>query len=87
MQKNQESSMIESRRLVGWHDASSEAQEWWCELEAANRERSDLVVELAEELRVRGATVDDFFLVCAYSGREGVRENLRFLDVVDQDRN
>ncbi len=85
MQKSHQSSLVASREIVGWHEASTEAKEWWCELEKVNHERSELVVELAEELKVRRATVDDFFLVCAYSGREGVRENLRFLDLVHQD--
>ena len=73
------------RNLIGWSHASNEARNWWKQLEKVNLGRSDLVVELAEELAKRSATVDDFFLVCAYSGREGVRENLSYLDLVWQD--
>lgn len=62
------------------------AQSWWEELEALNEDRVDLVLKLADELLVRGATINDFFLACSYSGREGVQENLQFLDVINQDK-
>ena len=87
MSKIHQSKLVESRKLVEWYHASDEAQEWWCELEEVNSDRTELIVELAEELSLRRATVDDFFLVCAYSGRIGVQENLSYLDVIDQDSN
>ena len=74
-----------TKQLLDWDSASTSAKEWWEELEAINEDRVDLVLELASELLTRQATIDDFFTACSYSNREGVKENLRFLDTMRQD--
>ena len=74
-----------SRRLLGWNDASDAAKEWWKELEELNDDRTSLIMKLAGELLTRQATIEDFFTACLYSGREGVQENLQFLDLIQQD--
>jgi hypothetical protein len=88
MQMNQEIQKLltNTKQLIGWENASSPAKMWWKELESVNSSRIDLVVELAEELATRGATLDDFFMVCCYSGKSGVKSNLRVLDTLDQDQ-
>lgn len=86
MERSQVRNLIHSSRaLIGWASATSTAREWWAELEDANSTRPDLVNALARALAQRGASVDDFFLVCAYSNRLGVRENLKLLDQCRQD--
>lgn len=80
--------MIDSyRELIQWQSASNAAQEWWTELEGVNSSRPDLVAALASALARRTATLDDFFIICAYSNREGAKENLRLLDLSLQDVN
>jgi hypothetical protein len=74
-----------SRQLLGWEQASLEARRWWKELETLNRNRSELVGKLTHQLLKRKATIDDFYLACHHSARLGVRENLRFLDIMFQD--
>ncbi|HQH28347.1 MAG TPA: hypothetical protein PLP17_13195 [Oligoflexia bacterium] len=75
-----------TRKLLGFDAASPQAKKWWKELELLNHDQPRLVVELADELLERNASIEDFFLACSHSGRDGVRENLRFLDLIDQDR-
>jgi len=74
-----------TKQLLEWEGASVPAREWWEELETLNEDRVDLVLELASELLTRHATIDDFFMACSYSNREGVKENLHFLDSMRQD--
>lgn len=74
-----------TKQLLEWESASASAKEWWDELEAINEDRVDLVLELASELLTRQATIDDFYMACSYSNREGVKENLHFLDTMRQD--
>ena len=75
-----------TKSLLDWDHASEQARAWWEELEQLNDGRVDLVLKLACELLEREATIDDFFVACTYSGREGVKENLRFLDKIRQDK-
>lgn len=75
-----------SRELLDWENASGAARKWWEQLESINEDRLDLVIKLTAELLEREATIDDFFLACSYSGREGVRENLIYLDLIRQDK-
>jgi len=75
-----------SKRLIGWERASSKAKNWWEQLEDMNSDKQDLVLKLVSELLHRNATIDDFFTACSYSGKEGVTENLLYLDMIKQDR-
>lgn len=87
MKRNEDQCTLEwTKQLLDWDNATVPAKEWWQELEALNDGRVDLVLKLAGELLERAATIDDFFLACSYSGREGVQENLRFLDTICQDK-
>jgi hypothetical protein len=86
MERLQNRQLIDTtRKLIGWCSASSAAKRWWTELEGANQSRPELVMALGQALARRGASVDDFFLVCAYSNRIGVRENLKMLEQSLQD--
>ncbi len=75
-----------TKHMIDWESASASARDWWKELVQVNEDKVDLIVELAEQLRRRRASLDDFFLACCYSKREGVRENLTFLDQILQDK-
>ncbi len=75
-----------SKRLLGWEKASMKAKNWWEQLEDINADKQDLVLKLVSELLYREATIEDFYTACSYSGKEGVTENLIFLDTIKQDR-
>lgn len=75
-----------TRKILGWEKASDAARKWWGELERMNSGREDLVMKLMSELLARESSIEDFYLACSYSGREGVTENLRFLDSIRQDK-
>lgn len=75
-----------SKKLIGWEKASLKAKNWWEQLEDINSDKQDLVLKLVSELLYREATIEDFYTACSYSGREGVTENLIFLDMIKQDR-
>ena len=75
-----------SKKLIGWEKASMKAKNWWEQLEDINSDKQDLVLKLVSELLYREATIEDFYTACSYSGREGVTENLIFLDMIKQDR-
>ena len=74
-----------NRELIAWSSASSAARQWWTELEGANSTQPELVGALARALATRAATLDDFYMICAYSNRVGALENLKLLDVCLQD--
>lgn len=74
-----------TKKIIGWDIASSAAKDWWGQLESINEGREDLVIKLVAELISRQATIEDFFWACSYSGKEGVKENLKFLDIIKQD--
>ncbi len=76
-----------SKQMLDWENASQDARQWWLELEELNSERIDLILKLTVELLSRNASIDDFFVACSYSEREGVQENLNFLDTMRQDKN
>ena len=84
--KNRIQSLQWSRKLLGWESASEEARDWWKELEELNDDRTSLIVKLTGELLSREASIEDFFTACLYSGREGVQDNLSFLDLIHQDK-
>ena len=75
-----------TRTLLDFEGASPQAKQWWKELELLNKERPTLVSRLADELVERNASIDDFYLACSYSNRQGVQDNLDFLDLIYQDR-
>ena len=74
-----------SKKLLGWEKASMKAKNWWEQLEDINSDKQDLVLKLVSELLYREATIEDFYTACSYSGKEGVTENLIFLDTIKQD--
>ena len=84
--ENLQTLLEKTRQQLNWEFSSHSAQEWWRELEEMNEDRSELIFDLARELMRRGAGIEDFFLACSYSGRERVRDNLAFLDLMFQDR-
>lgn len=87
MQREQYQTLQWSKQMLDWENASQDARQWWSELEELNSERVDLILKLTVELLSRNASIDDFFVACSYSEREGVQENLSFLDTMRQDKN
>jgi hypothetical protein len=65
---------------LGWKETSGSAREWWEGFEAENRHRPGLIHRLAEELRVRKATIGEFFLAYVYSNTDNIQANLYYLD-------
>lgn len=67
-------------RHLGWKDTTGSARKWWEAFEAENDTRVGLVLQLAEELKNRKATIVDFFLAYVYSNTDNIQANLAYLD-------
>ena len=65
---------------LGWKDATGGARKWWETFEIENRHRPALVYRLAEELRNRKATLNEFFAAFVFSNTSNIQANLHFLD-------
>jgi len=68
------------RDHLGWEETKESARRWWEAFENENRERPGLVHRLAEELRNRKASIDDFFLAFVYSNTDNIQANLHYYD-------
>ena len=67
---------------LDWEHTTGSARKWWNAFEEENRTRVPLVVRLAEELKVRKATITEFFLAYVYSNTDNIQANLHYLDYV-----
>jgi ATP-dependent Clp protease ATP-binding subunit ClpX len=65
---------------LGWKEASESARKWWTAFEQENKHRPGLIHRLAEELKVRSATITEFFLAYVYSNTDNIQANLHYLD-------
>jgi hypothetical protein len=74
------SKLEEVRKNLQWDETTGSARTWWESFEKENRTRMPLVLRLAEELQVRGATITEFFLAYVYSNTDNIQANLSYLD-------
>jgi ATP-dependent Clp protease ATP-binding subunit ClpX len=63
-------------------NASKHATKWWSAFEKQNESRLRLVLLVAEELRNRKATINEFFLAYVHSNCDNIQANLHFLDYI-----
>lgn len=63
-----------------WSEASSSAQTWWQKFENENKHRPALILRLVEELSIRKATINNFFLASLYSNTDNIQANLHYMD-------
>lgn len=77
--------LSQTKKLLGWESLTDSARSWWDDLESLNTHQLDLVLLLAEELFRRSVSIQDFFVVCSCSNFVSVDDNLRLLDVLNQD--
>jgi ATP-dependent Clp protease ATP-binding subunit ClpX len=67
------------QNYLDWEGAIPNAVKWWNAFEFDNEEKPNLILRLAEELKNRNATINDFFLAYLYSKCDGIRANLHYL--------
>lgn len=65
---------------LDWQNTTGSARKWWQAFEQENDNRIGLVLQLAEELSNRKATITEFFLAYVYSNTDNIQANLAFLD-------
>lgn len=68
------------RDVLDWENTTGSARKWWTTFEEENRHRPALALRLAEELKIRKATVTEFFLSYVYSNTDNIQVNLHYLD-------
>jgi len=65
---------------LDWGNTSGSAKKWWNDFENRNESRLGLVLEFADELRKRKATITDIFLCFMQSNTDNIYANLHYLD-------
>jgi hypothetical protein len=70
----------QTKASIGWDETTGSARKWWQAFENENHNRLNLVLLLAEELKVRSATITEFFLAYVYSNTDNIQANLHYLD-------
>lgn len=70
----------ELKAQIDYEGCSPSAKKWWLAFEGENDEKLGLVFRLAEELKNRKATVNEFFLAYVYSNTDNIMANLNFMD-------
>jgi hypothetical protein len=65
---------------LDWPQTTGSARKWWEAFENENRHRTALILRLAEELKIRKATITEFFLAYVYSNTDNIQANLCYLD-------
>ncbi len=70
--------------VLRWGQARAPAREWWLRFE--ERRPLEVVLQVAEDLATRKATIQEFWETCRDSGTVGIRANLRWLDFVRERR-
>jgi hypothetical protein len=58
----------------------SQCKTWWGDFEKSNAKQFQLVLHVAEELKIRKATIGDFFLTYVHSNCDNVMANPQTLD-------
>lgn len=70
------------KKDLDWENTTGSARKWWTTFEEENKTRMPLVLRLAEELKIRKATITEFFLAYVYSNTDNIMANLHYLDYV-----
>jgi len=65
---------------LGWPSTTESARKWWQAFETENHHRPGLIHRLVEELKLRSATITEFFLAYVYSNTDNIQANLHYLD-------
>ena len=65
---------------LSWDTTTGSSRKWWLAFEEENKHRLKLVLRLAEELRIRKATITQFFLAYVYSNTDNIQANLHYFD-------
>lgn len=81
MTPSQVHGLLEQTKLqLDWANTTGSARRWWEAFEQENYDRMPLVLRLADELKVRRATITEFFLSYVYSNTDNIQANLHYLD-------
>jgi len=70
------------KQRLGWQAATSAAREFWASLEKDNSHQIARVLQIAEELDIRNATVDDYYQAWLFSNTDDVQANLSYIDYI-----
>lgn len=70
----------EAKRACDFELAGERARTWWRNFEAENKHRPALALRLAEELRLRDATIAEFYGVYQFSSTDNIQANLHYLE-------
>ena len=65
-----------------WQESSDPSKKWWRAFEEENSKRMPLVHRLAQELKLRKATIEEFFMAYVYSNTDNIQANLHYMDYV-----
>jgi ATP-dependent Clp protease ATP-binding subunit ClpX len=68
------------RDFLHWSTTTGTARKWWKAFEQENAKRLPIVFLLADELRVRRASIAEFYEAFLTSGTDNIQANLHFLD-------
>lgn len=66
--------------LIGWAAAKSSTLNWVQDLEEQNSDRPGVLLNLVQQIAIRGATIEDFFLSYVYANTTDIDAIFAFLD-------
>lgn len=66
--------------FLNYGECTGSAKKWWDEFERENANRPQLIFRLIDELRVRRATINEFYLAYIYSNTDNIQANLYYFD-------
>ena len=72
--------IVTTRDSLGWDDITDSARKWWEAFERENAHRPVPVLRLLEELKLRKATIKEFYLAYVYSNVDSIPAILHYLD-------
>ena len=72
--------ITEVKKILDWENTTGSAKKWWEAFEKENTHQPALVLRLSEELKIRNATISEFFLSYVYSNTDNIQANLHYLD-------
>jgi tetratricopeptide (TPR) repeat protein len=70
------------KQALKWREADTPAREFWASVEKSNAQQIGRVLQIAEELAIRGATIDDYYKAYLFSNTDNVQANLSYVDYV-----
>ena len=62
------------------NETTGSAEKWWNTFREENMHRPALILRLSEELKIRKATISEFFLTYVNSKTDNIQANLHYLD-------